>query len=90
MPQVIVRLTVVVRLCGPAGWAQSTHWFSVYERDRAWRRVLDVTESGVAFWTRQSLASRSGRYSHGCRVQVAVVRRLSSACAPRIAHWAAC
>ncbi|MQM17107.1 hypothetical protein Taro_050075 [Colocasia esculenta] len=45
--------TVVTSSVGsprPAGWAQSTHRFAIYERDRAWHRVLNATALGVAFW----------------------------------------
>ncbi|MQM13332.1 hypothetical protein Taro_046256, partial [Colocasia esculenta] len=55
----------VVRLCGPEGWAQRAHRFSIYERDRGWRRILNATALGVAFW----LLSWSGHPLH--------VRRMS-------------
>ncbi|MQM06908.1 hypothetical protein Taro_039738 [Colocasia esculenta] len=40
----------IVRLCGPAGWAQKAHKFSVCECSRGWRRVLNVTVLSVTFW----------------------------------------
>ncbi|MQL81533.1 hypothetical protein Taro_013986 [Colocasia esculenta] len=46
----LTGVTKVVRLCGSAGWAQSAHKFFVYERDRAWRRVLNVMALVVTFW----------------------------------------
>ncbi|MQM17916.1 hypothetical protein Taro_050898 [Colocasia esculenta] len=36
-------------LCGPAVQAQSTHWFTVCEHDRAGCHILNATALGVAF-----------------------------------------
>ncbi|MQM18615.1 hypothetical protein Taro_051612 [Colocasia esculenta] len=46
------------------GWAQRAHKFSICERDRGWRRVLNATALGVAFW----LPPRSGLRLHVRRV----------------------
>ncbi|MQM22369.1 hypothetical protein Taro_055420, partial [Colocasia esculenta] len=56
--------TQVVGLCGPIGWTQSTHRFTICERDRARHRILNATALGVAFW----LPPRSGLRLHVRRV----------------------
>ncbi|MQL77251.1 hypothetical protein Taro_009655 [Colocasia esculenta] len=43
-------VSIVVGLRGSTVWAQSTHWFTARERDRAGRRVLNATAVGDVFW----------------------------------------
>ncbi|MQL78874.1 hypothetical protein Taro_011297 [Colocasia esculenta] len=54
----------VVRLCGPADWAQSAHRFSTCECDRGVRHVLNATALVVAFM----LPLFGGLRLHGCRM----------------------
>ncbi|MQL96955.1 hypothetical protein Taro_029638, partial [Colocasia esculenta] len=49
----------VVGLCGPRDWAQSTHRFSVCERDRAGHRVLENVVEGLRLHARR--VARVGR-----------------------------
>ncbi|MQL91283.1 hypothetical protein Taro_023899 [Colocasia esculenta] len=42
-------VVLVVGLCGPVDWAQSTHWFSVCERNRARHCVQNAMVQGDAF-----------------------------------------
>ncbi|MQL76126.1 hypothetical protein Taro_008497 [Colocasia esculenta] len=49
----------VVRLCGPADWAQSAHRFSACERDRGVCHVLNTTALVVAFYLPTEMRSSS-------------------------------